>query len=165
MPSETTVRDATESDVPAVLDIYNHYVLNSIATFDIEPQSLDDRLRWFRETRPPHRIFVAEDADAVVGFASLRPFRTRAAYRFTAEDSVYLHPEHCGRGLGSRLLRQALEAAAEGGFHTVIAGVSLPNEASMRLHQSAGFTLVGIEREVGYKFERWIDVAWLQRML
>ena len=165
MSDDIVVRDTTEADVPAILDIYNHYVLNSIATFDIEPKTLEDRLAWFRETKPPHRVFVAEDGGEVVGFASLKPFRTRAAYRFTAEDSVYLHHERCGRGAGTRLIRRVVDAAREGGFHTLIAGVSLPNEASVRLHESAGFTLVGVEREVGYKFERWIDVAWLQLML
>lgn len=159
------VREATEADVPTILNIYNHYIVNTVATFDIEPQTLDEKLRWFHETRPPHCIFVAEDGDEVVGFSCLRPFRTKAAYRMTAENSVYVHHEHWGRGIGTLLMGRLVEAGRENGFHSIIAGISLPNAASVKLHEGAGFVLVGVEREVGYKFERWVDVAWMQLML
>ncbi|MCH8200826.1 MAG: N-acetyltransferase, partial [Chloroflexi bacterium] len=104
----TTVRSATEADVPAILDIYNEAILHSTATFDIEPQTLDERLQWFRETRPPHCVIVAEEEGRVVGWGCLRGFRTKVAYRFTAEDSVYIHEEHRGRGVGSLLLGELI---------------------------------------------------------
>lgn len=159
------VRVATESDVPAILDIYNWAILHTTATFDIEPQTLEERIAWFRETVHPYAVLVAADADVVLGWASLRRFRTKAAYRFTAENSVYVWDDSWGRGLGSLLMTRLLEIAAANGFHSIIAGIAGDNPASVRLHDRLGFELVGVEREVGYKFERWIDVAWMQKML
>ncbi len=163
---EIAVRDATEADVPAILDIYNYEVLHGTATFDVEPKTLEDRLLWFRETqRPPHCVIVAEDGAAVVAWGCLRPFHSRAAYRFTTEDSVYIHRDRRGEGIGKLILVRLIELARQGGFHTVMAGMSEGNEASVRLHQRFGFEVIGVQREVGYKFERWIDVTWMQRML
>ena len=97
-----TVRDATKADVPTILDIYNYEVLHGTATFDIEPKTLADRLIWFRETqRPPHRVIVVDDGAGVAGWGCLHPFHTRAAYRFTTEDSVYIHQNRRGEGIGS----------------------------------------------------------------
>lgn len=165
MANKITVRDAVEADVPAINEIYNHYILNTVATFDIEPQTLEDKLRWFRETEHPHRIFVAEADGEVAGFSCLRTFRAKAAYNLTAENSVYVHHEKLGRGIGKVLMDRLVEAGKANGFHSIIAGIALPNEASVRLHESAGFASVGIEHEVGYKFERWVDVMWMQLML
>lgn len=163
---ETIVRAATEADVPAILDIYNYEVLHGTATFDIEPKTLEDRLLWFRETQhPPHCVVVADDGNAVVGWGCLHPFHTRAAYRFTAEDSVYIHQDRRGEGIGKLLLAHLVEQARLAEFHTIMAGMSEGNEASVRLHQRFGFDLVGRQREVGYKFERWLDVTWMQKML
>ena len=159
------VRLATEADVPAILDIYNEAILHTTATFDIEPQTLDERLQWFRETRPPHCVIVAEEEGDVVGWGCLRGFRPRVAYRFTAEDSVYIDEKHRGSGVGTLLLAELIERAKEGGFHTVIAGMTEGNPASEALHKRFGFVEAGREREVGYKFERWLDVVWMQLML
>lgn len=163
---DITVRDASEGDVPAITEIYSYEVLHGTATFDIEPKTLDDRLLWLRETQqPPHRVIVADDGIAVVGWGVLHPFHTRAAYRFTTEDSVYIHQDRRGEGIGKLVLARLVELARLGGFHTIMAGMSEGNEASVRLHQRFGFEIVGVEREVGYKFERWIDVTWMQKML
>lgn len=163
---EVRVRPGTEEDVPAILEIYNYEVLHGTATFDIEPKTLVDRLAWFRETsRPPHCVVVADDGSAVVGWGCLHPFHARAAYRFTTEGSVYVHQHRRGEGIGKLILAELIERAREGGFHTVLAGMSEGNEASVRLHASFGFELIGVQREVGYKFERWIDVTWMQKML
>ncbi len=159
------VRPATEADVPAILDIYNEAILHSTATFDIEPQTLDERLQWLRETKHPHCVIVAEEEGQVVGWGCLRSFRQRVAYRFTAEDSVYIHEEHRGSGVGTLLLAELIERAKKGGFHTVIAGMTEGNPASEALHRRFGFVEVGREREVGYKFERWLDVVWMQLIL
>jgi len=163
---EITVRKATEADVRAITDIYNYEILHGIATFDIEPKTLEDRLLWFRETQqPPHCVIVADDGTAVAGWGCLHPFHTRAAYRFTTEDSVYIHYDRRGEGIGKLILARLIELAREGGFHTIMAGMSEGNEASVRLHQRFGFELVGVQRQVGYKFERWVDVTWMQKML
>jgi L-amino acid N-acyltransferase YncA len=166
MMAEITVRLASEGDVPAILDIYNHEILHGTATFDIEPKSFDDRLLWFREIQQtPYSVVVADDGVAVVGWGCLHPFHTRAAYRFTVEDSVYIHHHRRGGGIGKLVLAHLIEQARLGGFHSIMAGMSAGNEASVRLHQRFGFELVGVQREVGYKFERWIDVTWMQKML
>jgi len=162
---DVIVRAAAERDVPAILDIYNDAILNSTATFDIEPQTLAEKLAWLRETAFPYAVLVAEREGEVVGWACLRPFRQKAAYRFTAEDSVYVRTECLGQGIGSLLMKPLLQAATENGFRTVIAGIAGDNPASVRLHERFGFEVVGVEREVGYKFERWIDVTWMQKML
>lgn len=163
---EITVRAATEDDVPAITDIYNHEVLHGTATFDTEPKTLEDRVRWFRETnRPPHCVIVAEDGGLVAGWGCLHPFHARAAYRFSTEDSVYIHRDRRGEGIGKLILAGLVERARRAGFHTVLAGMSEGNEASVRLHRSFGFELIGVQREVGYKFERWLDVTWMQKML
>ncbi|HUF53664.1 MAG TPA: GNAT family N-acetyltransferase [Dehalococcoidia bacterium] len=160
-----TIRAATEADVPAIRDIYNEAVLHTTATFDLEEKSLDERLEWFRDFQPPHCLIVAERASEVLGYACLRQFRTKPAYRFTVENSVYIAPDHQGRGIGTILLRELITLARQGGFHTIIAGIAEGNPASEALHEKFGFTRVAHEREVGYKFERWLDVFWYQLML
>jgi L-amino acid N-acyltransferase len=163
---EPTVRLATEVDVSAIADIYNHEVLHGTATFDTERKTLDDCLAWFRETKkPPHCVVVADDGGAVVGWGCLHPYHTRPAYRFTTEDSVYIHQDRRGGGIGKLILADLIERARDGGFHTVLAGMSEGNEASVRLHARFGFELIGVQREVGYKFERWLDVSWMQKTL
>ena len=163
--NDVTVRPAAEADVPAILDIYNEAILNSTATFDIEPQTLEEKLVWFRETQHPYALLVADRAREVIGWACLRPFRAKAAYRFTAENSVYIRTDFLAQGIGKLLMIRLIEIAKANGFRTVIAGIALDNPASVRLHESLGFQPVGTEREVGYKFERWIDVLWMQKML
>jgi phosphinothricin acetyltransferase len=163
--SELHIRQAIEGDVPAIRDIYNYEVLHGTATFDIEPKSVENRLQWFRKIEPPHCIVVAEEDGAVVGWGCLHPFHERAAYRYTVEDSVYVHHDDQGRGIGTLILSHLIELAREAGFHSIMAGMSEGNEASVRLHQRSGFEVVGVQREVGYKFERWIDVTWMQKML
>jgi len=162
---EITVRPATEADVPAILEIYNDAILNTIATFDTEPQTLEERLAWFRETAHPYVALVAERGGEVAGWASLRRFRQKAAYRYTAENSVYVRKDCFGEGIGAALMRRLVDVAAANGFHTIIAGIAGENPASVRLHARLGFEVVGTEREVGYKFERWVDVTWMQKML
>ena len=165
MANQVTVRHATEADVAAINEIYNYYILNSVATFDIEPQTLDEKLRWFRETKHPHCIFVAEEGGEAVGFACLRRFREKAAYDLTIENSVYVHHEKHGRGIGTLLMDRLVEAGRANGFHSIMARISLPNDVSVKLHEAAGFTSAGVERQVGYKFERWIDVLIMQLVL
>jgi phosphinothricin acetyltransferase len=162
---EILIRPATESDLPGILEIYNDAILNTTATFDTEPQSLKEKSEWLRETSSPHAVLVAERAGQVVGWASLRRFRPKAAYRYTAENSVYVRKDRHAEGIGTALMRRLVQVGAENGFHTIIAGIAGDNPASLRLHTRFGFQLVGIEREVGYKFERWIDVTWMQKML
>jgi L-amino acid N-acyltransferase YncA len=159
------LRLAEPADLPAVADIYNHAVRTSTVTFDIEPWSEARAEAWLREHAPPHAALVAERDGRIDGWATLSAFGRRPAYARTAEDSVYIRHGLRRTGLGRALLVRLLEVAAENGFHTVIARIALPNDGSVALHERLGFQRVGLEREVGYKFERWLDVMVMQRMV
>lgn len=163
--SEFEVREATEADQQAILEIYNDAVLRTTATFDLEPRTWEDQQRWFREHRPPHAVLVAAVADRVAGWGSLSSFRPRPGYRHTAEDSIYVHQDFRRRGIGAALLERLIEAAYRGRFHTVMALIDGDNVVSVRLHERFGFRHAGTFREVGFKFGRWLDVVHLQRMI
>ena len=160
-----TVRAAADGDLPAIADIYNDAVLNSTATFDTEPATLAESEQWLRDRSHPYAVLVAERGGEVVGWAAIKPFASKPAYRFTAENTVYVRADMRGKGVGKALLGRLLEAAAENGFHTVIARIAAPNPASVRLHRRFGFRRVGVEREVGRKFGRWLDVVVMQKAL
>lgn len=164
-PEQITIRDATIDDLDAINDIYNHYVRTSTATFQIEPLTPEQRLDWWRAHGDDFPVLVAQSDGAVLGWASLSSYSGRCAYRKTAEESIYLRPEACGRGLGARLLAATIKRARQAGFHSLIAIASADQDASLRVHTSAGFVEVGRFREVGYKFGRWLDVVLTQLML
>ena len=140
--------------------------LGSTVTFDLVPRSPEDQLAWLDEHSGAHPAVVAVNDEGVVcGFGSLSPYRPRPAYRTTVEDSVYVDPSMQGHGVGKALLEELLRLAEAHGFHSVIARIVGGHEASMGLHAACGFELVGVEREVGRKFGRWLDVALMQRLL
>jgi L-amino acid N-acyltransferase YncA len=159
------VRDARRTDLPALLEIYNHAVLTSPATFDLEPLTLVQRRRWFSDHGRLHPLVVAERDERVVGYAGLSPFRDKPGYSRSAEDSVYVHRDFQGKGVGALLMKEILARASRLGYHTIVAGIVPPNEASVRLHEGLGFAYVGNFREVGFKFSRWQDVAFYQLFL
>jgi L-amino acid N-acyltransferase YncA len=159
------VRDARKNDLPALLKIYNDAVLASPATFDLEPQTLNQRRKWLSEHGGSHPLVVAEKGGRVIGYASLSKFRSKPGYSKSVEDSVYVHKEFQGMGVGTTLLKEVVARATKLGYHTVVAGVVPPNEASVRLHEGLGFVHVGIFREVGFKFSRWQDVSFYQLFL
>jgi len=171
------IRLAEHDDLDAVRTIYNAEVTESLVTFDIVPWSPADLDAWLERHRGPHPAIVAvEDpaadtalvgarGESVLGFGYLSPFRDRPAYATTVENSVYV-ARHCRRGgVGRALLEALIALAAEHGFHTVIARTEGSNTASTELHLRCGFEMVGVEREVGRKHGRWLDVVELQRML
>jgi len=161
---ERTVRPATESDLAAVNDIYNHYVRTSPATFDLEERALDGRHQWLAEHRSAlHRALVAEAGGRIEGFATSSAWRPKAAYARTVETSVYVAPDATGRGVGSALYRALFDALATEEVHRAIAGMTLPNDASRALHLAFGFRPVGVFTEQGYKFGRYWDVEWFER--
>lgn len=154
------------SDAEAIRAIYNLEVLESTVTFDLVPRTLADQHEWIEEHSGGHPAIVAVDElDAVVGFASLSPFKPRAAYVPTVEDSLYVHRDSRGQGTGELLLRDMLSLGTDHGFHSVIARIVGGHEASIALHAKCGFEQIGCEREVGRKFGRWLDVVLMQRML
>lgn len=159
------VRLAGLDDAEGIRAIYNREVLEGTATFDLRPRSITDQRRWLTDRSGAHAVVVAVEDPVVLGFGSLSPYRDRPAYRTTVEDSVYVDPAHQGRGVGRAVLDGLLQTATQHGFHAVVARISGPNEASVALHRSCGFETVGIEREVGRKFSRWLDVVVMQRIL
>lgn len=159
------IRLATLADAERIRTIYNHEVLNSVATFDLVPRSLEDQRQWLSVRSGAFSAIVATIDGHVVGFASLSPYKERAAYRTTVEDSIYIAAEAQGHGVGKQLLTELLDIAARSGFHAVIARIVATGQASRALHASCGFSLVGIEPEVGRKFGKWLDVAVMHRLL
>ncbi|MFM8856435.1 MAG: N-acetyltransferase family protein [Actinomycetota bacterium] len=164
--ADFSIRSATLLDAEAIRQIYNEEVENSTATMDLVPRTLDEQRQWQIERSGAFTTLVAVDrSGSILGFAALSPYKERAAYRPTVEDSVYVHDSYVGRGIGKALLTAVVEAAAESGFHSVIARISSSGEASQALHRACGFREIGREIEVARKFNRWIDVVVMQRML
>jgi phosphinothricin acetyltransferase len=162
------IRPASLADLPALTDIYNHYIVNSAITFDLRPFTPDERRGWFDDhaAMGRHRLIVAVDkAGAVVGYATTSRWRTKAAYDTTVESSVYCHPESVGRGCGTALYGALFESIAGEDVNRIVAGVSLPNPASIKLHERFGFRPVGVFPGVGRKFDKYWDVAWFERPL
>ena len=161
-----SLRAAEISDAEAIRTIYNHEVVHTAATFDLVPRTLDDQVSWLQARSGAFSAIVAiGDTGEVVGFGALSPYKERAAYRTSVEDSVYVRRDLGGQGVGSLILGRMVEVAADSGFHTIFARINASGEASIALHRKWGFELVGIEREVGRKFNRWHDVALMQRLL
>lgn len=156
------VRPLRESDIEAIAEIYNQEVLTGTATFDTDPRTLDEIRAWLLGRGERYPSLVATDGEQIVGFAALYPWSPRKGYEDTAENTVYVHRDHRGRGLGKVLLPAVLAAGREAGLHSVIARVESSNEASLRLHREAGFKKVGTLKEVGKKFGRLLDVDLMQ---
>lgn len=159
------IRLAAARDLAAINDIYNHYVLTSTCTYEEEPVSLAAREEWFAGHDERHPVTVAELDGRVVGWASLSLHRVRSAYRYSVENSVYIDREHHRRGLGAALLTDLIARARDLGYHTLVAGCDSAQTASIGLHERHGFERVAHFRQVGFKFGRWLDVIFLQRML
>jgi L-amino acid N-acyltransferase YncA len=161
---ELTIRPARADDLGAITEIYNEAVLTSVATFDTEPKSLDDRRAWFAAHGPCHPVLVAEREGAVLGWASLSRWSERPAYAETVEVSVYVAAPHRGRGVGRRLLEAVLDRGRRAGLHAVIAQIAAENAVSIHLHEAFGFERVGLLREVGRKFGRLLDVLIMEKV-
>lgn len=161
------LRLATLDDAEAIRAIYNVEVSTSTVTFDLVPRSLEDQRAWLQARSGAHSAIVAVDDPTgdVIGFGSLSPWKDRPAYRTSVEDSVYIHRDHQGRGLGRLLLTELLEVATASGFHAVFARIVAGHDASIALHAALGFEQVGVEREVGRKFGRWLDVVLMERIV
>jgi phosphinothricin acetyltransferase len=161
------VRPGRRSDLPALTELYNHYVRETVATFDVEPWTAEARMLWFTHYAETgrHRLLVAVDGDQLLGYVTSSTFRARAAYEPSVETTVYLAPGATGRGIGSMLYQRLFAELQSEDVHRAFAGVALPNPASIALHRRFGFTDVGTFTEVGRKQGRWWDVHWMQRPL
>ena len=168
-----TLRPARREDLPTINEIYNHFVLHSTCTYQTEPSTLAEREAWFDAHGARHPVIVAEDevrvgsalVTTVVGWGALNQFHPRAAYGRTVENSVYLHHEFRGQGRGGQILQALLDLAEGLGHHVVIAIIDAEQKPSVGLHTKYGFVECGYFKEVGYKFGRWLDVVYMQKIL
>ena len=160
-----TIRAATESDLTGIAAIYGHEARTGIATFDTEPRSIDQWRELLESTTRGDHLLVATDDEAVVGYAHSAAYRPKPCYAGTREMSIYLTPEAQGQGLGRRMYEDLLGWQVADGIRTVVAAVALPNPGSLALHRACGFAEVGVMHQVGRKFDRWIDVLWMQKQL
>lgn len=160
------VRDAAPTDLEAMLAIYNDAVVNTTAVYDYVPRSPEAQTIWFETKREQHDpVLVALETGTLVGFASYGPFRPWPAYRHTVENAIYIAAGHRGRGIGPQLLRPLIALAQHHGHHAMVAGIDAANEPSLRLHHKLGFEKVAHFRQVGWKFQRWLDLVFLERLL
>lgn len=161
------IRPARLDDLGPITEIYNHYVVSTAITFDIDPVLAEDRHAWFLEhtTGAGHRLLVAEDGGRIVGYAGTGTFRGKRAYDTTVETTIYIASGCEQRGLGTRLYAALFEALAGEPVHRAVAGITLPNPASLALHARFGFREVGVFRENGRKLDHYWDVMWLERAL
>jgi L-amino acid N-acyltransferase YncA len=162
---DVKLRAMAEADLAAVNAIYNHYVLHSTCTYQLEPESDEGRAAWFREHGATHPLLVAEEDDRVVGWASLSRYHSRCGYASTVEDSIYVDQALHRRGIGGALLAALVPRARALGHHVIVAGIDAEQPGSVALHARFGFVESGRMREVGRKFGRWLDVIYMQLIL
>ncbi len=161
------IRAARAGDLPRLTEIYNHYIVHTSITFDIDPVAVDERRPWFAQFGETgrHRLFVAERDGVVVGYAGSHQFRTKKAYDTTVETTIYCAPEMTGRGIGGALYAALFDALAAEDVRIAIAGITVPNDASVAMHARFGFEPAGLMHDVGRKFGKYWDVLWMERRL
>ena len=165
--SQIAIRPAARGDLPRVTEIYNYYVLNTAVTFDVEPYTVEKRAAWLDQfgATGRYRLLVAEDNGVVLGYAGTMRFRPKAAYETTVETTIYCAQDAIGKRLGTRLYEALFDALRGEDINRLVAGYTLPNDASATLHARCGFKPVGIYTQVGRKFGRYWDVQWTERAL
>ena len=167
MPSDLEIRPAHEVDLPRLTEIYNHYVVETPITFDVQPFSVSERRNWLDSFKSsgPHRLFAALERGRIVGYAGSLPFRNKAAYETSVETTVYVDPGCTGRGVGMELYAVLFDALRGEDLNRALVGITLPNPASIELHERFGFQRIGVYSEVGRKLGRYWDVLWLEKSL
>ncbi|HLY68841.1 MAG TPA: GNAT family N-acetyltransferase [Puia sp.] len=164
--SMVQIRIATDIDLQQMLDIYNDIITNTTAVFQYAPHTLEMRKEWLaQKQKDGFPVFVAQETDEVIGFSTIGSFRNWQAYKYSVENSVYVRSDKRGKGVGKLLLKETINAAKQMGMHTIIAGIDASNETSIAMHRQFGFVEVAYFKEVGYKFDRWLDLIFLQVMI
>ena len=160
------IRHAEENDLPGILAIYNDVIVNTTAVYDYEQHTLSMRTAWFDAKKEQgFPVFVAADNEKILGLSSIGPFRAWAAYQYSVENSIYVASEARGMGIAKLLMPPIITAARQMKMHTILAGVDAGNEASIQLHRHFGFEEVAHFKQVGWKFDRWLDLKFLQLII
>ena len=159
------IRGVELSDASAICEIYNHHVRNTIVTFEEEPVSETDMQKRITSVTAKYPWLVWEEDGKVIGYAYAAEWRVRSAYRFSAESTIYLHHQYTGKGFGYKLYNKLVEEVKQKDLHSLIGGISLPNNASIALHEKLKFKKVAHFTEVGFKLNKWIDVGYWQLLL
>ncbi|HVF73033.1 MAG TPA: GNAT family N-acetyltransferase [Chthoniobacterales bacterium] len=159
------LRTATPADAGAITDLLNHYVSKTTSTFITEPQTVEQQIAWFTQRSERYPAVAVETGGRLIGWGALSPHNPRGGYRYSADISIYLHPDFHRQGIGRALLRELIERARSLGHHVLVAGCCTESTASIALHESLGFERVGTFRQIGRKFDRWLDVVYLQLIL
>ncbi|MHB8065582.1 MAG: GNAT family N-acetyltransferase [Ruminiclostridium sp.] len=162
---DTFIRKAEKSDLLRITDIYNEAVENTTASFDINPQTLEQRAIWFSHYGDSHPLVVCEIDGYIAGYASLSEFRSKEGYKNTCELSVYIDPHYQRRGIGNKLMGYMIELGKEIGFHVIMSGITADNEISIKMHEKLGFEHCGHMKEVGFKFGRYLDCVFYQLII
>ena len=161
-----TIRNAEEKDLPLILEIMNEAIENTTAIYDYYPRNNDYVKTWFAQKQSDSLpVLVCELNNQAVAYGTYGSFRERTAYKFSIEHSIYVHKNFQGKGIGKVLMKSLISAATEGGYHTMIAGIDASNEKSCAFHRQFGFEEVGRIKEVGFKFDRWLDLVFMQLLL
>lgn len=157
------IRNAIKEDVPDILDILNEAIANTTAVYDYQPRTLEMQIDWFAKKQEANMpVLVVMEGGKVIGFGSYSVFRPWEGYKYSAEHSIYIDSKHRGKGLGKRMLIELIQLAKDNGMHCMIAGIDSENTVSIELHKKVGFKEVGQFKEVGYKFNRWLDAVFMQ---
>ncbi|MEJ2594477.1 MAG: GNAT family N-acetyltransferase [bacterium] len=159
------IRTAEKRDIDQICDIYNYYVQHSIATFDEKEMSGPEMEEYLSGIMNNYPWLVYESVGEVLGYAYVSPWKSRSAYKYSLESTIYIHPDYIRKGIGTRLYSVLISRAKELGFHALIGGISLPNPASVALHEKMGFQKIGQFCEVGFKFDKWVDVGYWELLL
>ncbi|OGL43414.1 MAG: hypothetical protein A2161_05825, partial [Candidatus Schekmanbacteria bacterium RBG_13_48_7] len=162
---EIKVKPACRHDLERINDIYNHYVVESTCTYQVDPESIETRTEWFQSRSEKHPVLVAHDLDQVVGWGAISAFKARTAYKNTGEISVYVDHRFLRQGIGIKILEALLAHARKSGLHTLLAAISADQESSIKIHEKLGFKHAGRLAEAGYKFDKWLDVVYMQYLI
>ena len=158
------IRKALIDDVEGITDVYNEAVLNTNATFDTKEKKLDEQIVWFKRHGPKNPIIIAERDGLILGWAALSKYDKKYAYSITAEISLYVKQVYQGQGIGKKLMNEIIKQGEVAGIHSIVARITADNNISIKLHKSVGFKIVGVMKEIGYKFDRWLDVCFMQKI-
>lgn len=163
---QTIIREATLSDIPAILEIVNYNILNTTSIYDYDTKSLPEMEQWFYDKQNAGwPVLGAFENNRLIGYATYGTFRFKEGYRYTVEHSVYIHPEHNGKGAGGLLLKTLIDKAAKHGYHTMIGCIDAENSGSIAFHKKYGFTEAGLLKESAFKFDKWLDLLFMQLIL